>query len=516
MSFDWNPVTANRLLYVMFLACLLLPLVSAAQNYEALMPGVVKIVSVSPEGKRRTGTGFIVRRDAHAAFIVTAWHVVKGDKQPKVLFYSRRHASATAEVINNDESIDLSLLIVSGRDNLPEGAMALTLEQDRSLRGGDTVATIGFPAGLGDWAVSRSTIGAQRGFRLTLSGAIAEGNSGGPLLHGENVVAMITSVEGIAGLATPAFILRASLEGWGVDLAKSADISTAPPVELAAESQKPDPAKPDDTGTEKAPIEPSQEREKDELPGPGGTAESPIDVGPEMPKAGTTFKDCDDCPAMMVVPAGRNNAGNSVPFAVGKFEVTRGQFARFMRQTGRKMSDGCTNWELSRDFGWQRRGTRSWRKPGFTQTDNHPVVCVGWKDATAYAKWLAGKSGKPYRLLSEAEWEYAARAGSTTSQFWGDDKKAACKFANVKWCGAKGTTRVGQFKPNAFGLHDMLGNAWEWVEDCWNASCSEHVLRGGSWNNFPTNVSADARNWNSPIDVRYIKFPGFRVARPLP
>ena len=139
-----------------------------------------------------------------------------------------------------------------------------------------------------------------------------------------------------------------------------------------------------------------------------------------------------------------------------------------------------------------------------------------WKDAAAYAKWLAVKTGKPYRLLSEAEWEYAARAGSMTSQFWGDDKKAACEFANVKWCRAKGTAQVGRFKPNAFGLHDMLGNAWEWVEDCWNASCSEHVLRGGSWNNFPPNVSADARNWNSPININYIKFLGFRVGRPLP
>lgn len=513
MSFDWNPVTTNRLLCVVFLAWLLLPLVAVAQNYDAFMPGVVKIVSVSPEGKRRIGTGFIVRRDVDAAFIATAWHVVKGDPQPKVSFYSRRHVPATAAVINNDDSIDLSLLIVSGRDSLPDDAIALTLEPDRNLRGGDSVATIGFPAGLGDWAVSRATIGAKRGIRLTLSGAIAEGNSGGPLLHGGKVVAMITSVEGIAGLATPAYILQAGLEGWGVDLAKSNDTSTAPAVESAPEPREPDPVMPDDSGTET-----TREREMVELPGSdgAGNAESPVDVTPELPKAGATFKDCDDCPEMVVVPASPNNAEIAAAIAVGKFEVTRGQFARFMRETGRKMSDGCTIWEQSRVFGWQPRGKRSWLKPGFSQTDEHPVVCVGWEDATAFAKWLAGKTGRPYRLLSEAEWEYAARAGSTTSQFWGDDKKAACKFAKVKWCGAKGTARVGQFKPNAFGLHDMLGNAWEWVEDCWNASCSERVLRGGSWNNFPASVSADARNWNSPIDVRYIKFPGFRVARPLP
>ena len=241
-----------------------------------------------------------------------------------------------------------------------------------------------------------------------------------------------------------------------------------------------------------------------------GTVQSPVGVTPEMPKAGTTFKDCDDCPEMVVVPAGRNSAEIPVPFAVGKFEVTRGQFARFMRETGRKMSDSCSIWELSRDFGWQRRGTRNWRKPGFAQTDAHPVVCAGWGDATAYAKWLAVKTGKPYRLLSEAEWEYAARAGSTTSQFWGDDKKAACEFAKVKWCGAKGTAQVGRFKPNAFGLHDMLGNAWEWVGDCWNASCSEHVLRGGSCATPASHIRNTYRNFFPP-DARW-QFSGIRLA----
>jgi hypothetical protein len=219
-------VIANIMLRAITVASLALPLNVLGQDYDAIKPGIVKIVSVSPKGKKRTGTGFVVKLESDTAFILTAHHVIVSDKNPKITFYSQRHAPLTAEVKENDATLDLSLLIVRGGNNLPEDVLALPLEADSKLRGGDEVATIGFPAGLGDWAVSKLVVGARRGIRLTLSGAIAEGNSGGPLFVGDHVAAMISSVEGIAGFATPAFILRSSLEGWGVDVAQP--IATAP------------------------------------------------------------------------------------------------------------------------------------------------------------------------------------------------------------------------------------------------------------------------------------------------
>jgi formylglycine-generating enzyme required for sulfatase activity len=250
-------------------------------------------------------------------------------------------------------------------------------------------------------------------------------------------------------------------------------------------------------------------------------------------KAGQTFKDCADCPEMVVVPAGSfvmgspaNEQGHNIDeapqhevtidrdFAVSKHEITQGQFALFVRESSRNM-EGC----------WQEKQT--------TPSDQHPLVCVSWEDAKAYAQWLATKTGKPYRLLSEAEWEYAARASTTTSRFWGNDAgKAACEYANVYWCGAKGTAQVGRVnnKPNAFGLHDMLGNAYEWVEDCYfdsysrraptdgsawvSWSCGIRVLRGGSFLFSALDVRSANRYGVIP-DGRF-DFIGVRLARMLP
>jgi formylglycine-generating enzyme required for sulfatase activity len=183
--------------------------------------------------------------------------------------------------------------------------------------------------------------------------------------------------------------------------------------------------------------------------------------------------------------------------------VTRGQFADFVRETGYAIA-GC---DIAKGADWDRRSEKSWLDPDFAQDDSHPVVCVDWHDAKAYAKWLADKTGKPYRLLTEAEWEYVARAGTATARFWGDGREPACGFANVPdrnpaafACddGFDFTSPGGSFRPNRFGLYDTIGNVWEWVEDCFHdgytgapadgaawqaeAACQYHVARGGSWN----------------------------------
>ena len=230
----------------------------------------------------------------------------------------------------------------------------------------------------------------------------------------------------------------------------------------------------------------------------------------------------------------------SIPsaLAVGKFEVTRGQFARFAADTGVSPS-GCYAWTGSE---WKLEATRDWKNPGFAQNDNHPVACVNWQDAKAYVEWLSAKTGRSYRLLTEAEWEYAARAGTTTARYWGDSADLGCRYANIADQTAKVaftggtvanctdghtyTAPVGSFQPNRFGLYDMLGNVWEWTEDCWNANysgapsnasawlsgdCGRRVLRGGAWFSLPRFARSANRAWVTST-FRYSGY-GFRVAR---
>jgi formylglycine-generating enzyme required for sulfatase activity len=249
-----------------------------------------------------------------------------------------------------------------------------------------------------------------------------------------------------------------------------------------------------------------------------------------------TFRECENCPEMVVVPAGSFTMGSpagenrwsnegpqhvvaiSRPFAVGKLHVTRDQFAVFARETRLAAHSGC-----------------DWRNPGFSQDGSHPVVCVSWNDAKAYADWLAKKTGKPYRLLSEAEWEYAARAGTSTPFWWGSSITARANYEGKyvfvgdggKFEYRKGTVPAGSFDANPWGLYDVHGNAWQWTEDCWHENYNDapadgsawttgncnngRVVRGGSWGNDPSYLRAAQRSWFT--DETY--FVGFRLARTL-
>jgi formylglycine-generating enzyme required for sulfatase activity len=233
---------------------------------------------------------------------------------------------------------------------------------------------------------------------------------------------------------------------------------------------------------------------------------------------------------------------------LGKYPVTRGEFEAFVADTGRDMSGGAFGWvEAKRD--WEHSTEFGWLNPGFEQTDRHPVVCVSHADAEAYAAWLSHKTGRRYRLPSEAEWEYAARAGTATARFWGDDRNGARRYANgadrslarrmkakadrerfFPWDdGYPFTSPVESFQPNGFGLHDMLGNVWEWVADQWHGNYdaaptdgsvwmvdrneSRRVLRGGAWDDNPWVVRAGIRNCGG-ADDRVFNV-GFRLARTL-
>jgi formylglycine-generating enzyme required for sulfatase activity len=213
----------------------------------------------------------------------------------------------------------------------------------------------------------------------------------------------------------------------------------------------------------------------------------------------------------------------SKALAVGKYPVTRGQYLVFIEATAHDMSGDCMFHTGNK---WEQSSSADWRFPGFEQTDDHPVVCVSWGDAQAYLAWLSEKTNQPYRLLSEAEWEYACRTGTTRRYSWGDDPPTP-EQANFAMNVGK-TTEVGSYPANPWGLHDMHGNVWEWVQDCWNKSHtgaptggsawtsgnnSRRVLRGGSWNDEPENLRSALRyGWFTDYRSSYI---GFRVARTL-
>ena len=260
-------------------------------------------------------------------------------------------------------------------------------------------------------------------------------------------------------------------------------------------------------------------------------------------KVGDTFRDCATCPEMVVVPSGSFMMGSpederyrdenegpqhrvtiSKPFAVGKYEVTVGQYEEFANETGHPNNE--------------------WRNPGFEQSANHPVVNVNWDDAQTYVYWLSTKTGQNYRLLSEAEWEYVARAGTTTAYHFGP-----MILGNQANYGKKtsGTVAVGSYPANKFDLHDVHGNVWEWVEDCpsmtYEGAPSDgsawgcvkikelitefddlleedlrtlkdlRVLRGGSWGIDPSYLRSASRIWTSTRNRAFIN--GFRIARTL-
>ena len=248
-------------------------------------------------------------------------------------------------------------------------------------------------------------------------------------------------------------------------------------------------------------------------------------------RVGDTFRDYATYPEMVVVPSGSFMMGSPAgephrhdcegpqhrvtipnPFAIGKYEVTVEQFEEFVNET--------------------KHPDNKWRNPGFNQSTNHPVVNVSREDAKAYTEWLSTKTGQNYRLLSEAEWEYAARAGTTKAYYFGTEiSPSQANYDN------NGTVEVGSYPANAFGLHDMHGNVEEWVEDCWHynyngapsdgrawtincdylEASSFHldmlVLRGGSWKYGHWDLRSAGRSWGFARN-RNNKY-GFRIARTL-
>jgi formylglycine-generating enzyme required for sulfatase activity len=283
----------------------------------------------------------------------------------------------------------------------------------------------------------------------------------------------------------------------------------------------------------------------------------------QQPRVRQGIVDCQNCPELMRIPAGEFAMGSAQgepshnpsegprhrviiakPFLMGRHEVSVAEYAEFAREQGQGAAGADCAYYDYRSSRFRLQPNTGWKNPPiFAQQNDHPVICVSWFDANSYLAWLSRKTGKRYRLPSEAEWEYAARAGVTGVWPWGMNAKDACGFANVSdeasrrrtefsWefhqCddGYPFTAPVGSFQPNAFGLQDMLGNVWEWVEDCYirgyeNApadgaprqsdTCEERVLRGASWLSRPVDTRLAARGRNDPKGRFYAV--GFRVVR---
>jgi formylglycine-generating enzyme required for sulfatase activity len=277
---------------------------------------------------------------------------------------------------------------------------------------------------------------------------------------------------------------------------------------------------------------------------------------PAQEKTDREFRECTQCPVMVGIPAGSFTMGSPRDepgrfdvegpqhpvslraFALGKYDVTNEEFLIFLRETGYQPAPCDPILGLT----WESPGHGLAYPPGHISPPRWPAVCLSWHDAEAYIAWLNGKvraraspGTAPYRLPSEAEWEYAARGGTGTARWWGEaigSNNADCNGCGSSWDG-KEIADAGSFKPNPFGLYDVLGNVWQWTQDCWNESyvgapkdgsawtagdCGKRVLRGGSWTSVPAFVRSAARSRADAAgrDFDYSSNAGFRVARTLP
>lgn len=513
-------IASMRVAYTicLLIACLM-PSTVFAQEIDSLRKGVVKLVSISNEGAQRTGAGFIVRHDAQETYIVTALHVVEGDKSPKVAFHGQPHSWIDTEVLKNDSRTDISLLKVRDNTKVPLNAASLQFMADDDLKDSDELSVIGF-SGSVDWARVTVQLASKEDLDLVIDRELHEGFSGGPLIkHNKEIIGLITRTDEL-GRAIPSDIVKKVIAGWGIAI--SSQFSGSNGHSTTSTTVKPA------AGT-RLPFEPEMVRI------PAGS----FLMGSPDTESGHT----DD-----EVPQHRVNVAS---FTISRTEITVAQFRQFVQHsryqtTAEKSGKGCLGWNVKEEK-IEQLSQRNWRNPGFEQADGHPVVCVSWDDAQAYVAWLTARTGMRYRLPTEAEWEYTARAGTTAARYYRDDQH--CEYANgagkemksipdadewaLVYCsdGYVYTAPVASFGKNPFGLFDMLGNAEEWTQDCWHGNyngaptdgsawleqnggdCGNRVGRGGSWMHIPLYMRlANRLRINTISSANFI---GFRIARAL-
>jgi formylglycine-generating enzyme required for sulfatase activity len=454
------------------------------------------------------GAAVIVgRADGHihlatAEHVAFPNHVRPTEVEVRFRFFPERRFQA--EALRRDEKLDLAVLRVAETPELAEALERVDFQRVRRpdvLRSDDKLRTIGNPQGENPWYATPFELdlfdrleGPELSFHTRL---LMEGHSGGGLFTEDwYLVGMLQADQPPVGKALRIDRALEEVAAWGL------------PVTLSLPRRPPD--------------------------------------GPRL------VQDCDRCPELVEVPPGefmmgaepherdlfdnempRHKVSIGSPLLVGRYEVTYGQFAAFAEATGYAPAGGCEIW-TSNDRSWRLADNKDWRNPGYPIEDpSRPVVCVNWDDATAYAAWLSRITGRHYRLLSEAEWEYAARAWTETRYWWGDHLppgRAACDGCGSLW-DLRRAAPVGRLPANGFGLHDVHGNVWEWVEDCWHENyvgapidgrawegdedggCERRMMRGGSSVTQPETLRAANRLRENPSHRK--NDVGFRVARDL-
>ena len=519
-----------------------------AQDIARLQSGVVKITANPPSGTTNIGTGFIVRLETNAAYIVTAAHVVAGDAQPKVEFFTKRNMPVTAEVLGlegDDEVRGLALVVVRGQENLPKGLTALSLAGAARLTGGEDIVVIGFPRNAGPWAIVKGNISSRQGRDIYFSPSVESGHSGGPIFQGGKVVGVVGSGSQSVGRGVTVGSVEDYIEGFEITAQERTSSGS-----MATESSPPPAAT-----TKLGPGHMTQDREitgKDGAPMvliPAGT----FMMGSTKDEVNRAITDCvkelkkdqATCEGSYTAELPQHKVRMDV-FYLDKHEVTNHIFQQFVQQTSYRTTaekEGSTQ-AFVEGTGWQDMKGASWQQPEGGQTvfasdrSEHPVVSVSWDDADAFCRW-AGK-----RLPTEAEWEYAARAGTTTRYWWGNGSPGTRQVENIADETAKNllspimtgydddslrTAPVGSYEVNPWGLHDMSGNVAEWTADWFDATYYKNsperkpkgpsngqfrVLRGGSWSDDPADVRP-AHRLRAPPTGRDGAI-GFRCAQDRP
>ncbi|MDH5426744.1 MAG: SUMF1/EgtB/PvdO family nonheme iron enzyme [Nitrospirota bacterium] len=463
------------------------PASSFAQGIEELKHGVVKITATAVGGNRQIGTGFVVRVEPNAVYMVTAGHVIAGDSQPEVTFFSKNIFVRQPDPIRgsvlpgaqvDDDLRGLAVVVVRGSENIPDDVRALVFESSATLMsGGEEALVIGHPGGGGDWAIVKRAISNRVVHDLTLDPGVAPRFSGGPIILNEKVVGVVMSNRGEFGLGMTHHSVLNYLEGIGLKLVGAI---SPPDKKKTLDPQQPLPQI--KTGKDGAPmvLVPAGEFR---MGAPEGVKD--IDLN-EIPEHKVYLKD----------------------FYIDQYELTVEHYLQFLLRTKKKDPPWWDEVVIQRDV---------WK----------PVVGVNWQDAHDYCEW-AGK-----RLPTEAEWEKVARGVDKRIYPWGEDtpNSSTANFGNNIHVGplyAEKLENVGQYErgKSPYGAYDMAGNVWEWVQDWYDEnyyrigpresppgppSGESKVVRGGSWFTNSWSLRSTFRFHLPPL--AHNMFNGFRCAQ---
>jgi len=469
--------------------------------------------NVSQEDMRRAIDGFIgkIRNDVVALFYFSGYGIQAG--RETYLFPVNAQVWSEADVRRDGFSID-ALLTEMNR----KGAKAKIVIIDAARQNPFERRFRTSPAGLAAMAAPEGTL------------AMYSAAPGKLIPHRSGTNSVFMS-ELIRELRVPSSTFEEAFNRTRLGVSRASSNEQVPWVasslvdELYLGGSRPVATGPSSAPAEPAPTPapvpvPASPAESTKPPARSTTTAAPGEALRSDAKPGDVFHDCERCAEMVIIPAGAFDMGSSTecenpvhrvsitkPFAIGRYEVTFDEWDRCVQDQGCKAQPD--------DRGWGR--------------GDHPVINISWDDAKAFTVWLSQKTGQSYRLPSEAEWEYAARAGTTTAYWWG--RNVGSREANCRECNTgsgQQTSPVGSYKPNAFGLYDTAGNVAEWVEDCWNdnyrgapkdgsawtaGQCRLRGLRGGAYDSQAKFVRSTAR-FRYDSDVRY-PANGFRVVREL-